>query len=115
MINQTQHKKTRRQAWEAGALTVLPDRLALPSRDHFEGVLSTVENPEGYIMPLVPFVLPDLHLENGRLYLQDMDATAANLIRLKDKTLEGAMKIDAPLLHALNIPDNRIRARGLFT
>ena len=93
--------RTRNQIRAPDAIVDTPDRLALPSRESFEGVLSTIENPNGYLLPLVPFVLPDLHFENGKLYFQDMDATAADLVMFKDKTPEAVKKIDVPLLHAL--------------
>ena len=99
--SQKKQYRTRGQVRTPGAIIDAPDRLALPSRESFEGVLSTIENPNGYLLPLVPFVLPDLHFENGKLYFQDMDATAADLIIFKDKTPEAVKKIDVPLLHAL--------------
>lgn len=92
---------TRTQAQGAGAIVDMPDRLALPSRNQYENALSIIENPTAYIFPILPFVLPDLHVENGRLYLQDMDARAAKLIRYKNKRPEAVRQIDAPLLYAL--------------
>ena len=93
--------RTRGQIRTPGAIVDVPDRLALPSRESFEGVLSTIENPNGYLLPIAPPVIPELRFENGILYFQDMEASKVGLVRFKDRTPEAVEKIDTPLLHAL--------------
>ena len=94
---QAHPKRTRTQAREAGAIVDLSGRLALPSRRHYEDILSTIPNPMGYLLPVRPELAADLRLMGETLYFRSQEVDRTVLAELCDKTA----KPDMPLLYAL--------------
>lgn len=93
--------RTRRRAGEAGAVVLMPDRLALSSCANYEGVLSPVANSTAYLQPIIPQMAARLHFENGTLYCEDIDVSKIEFVKFYDNRPQRVSQLDVPTLSAL--------------
>ena len=101
IIDQSQQKMTRSQARVSGAITDMPDKLALPSRAPYEKALTIIENPSAFLLQILPQLLPELHFTDGTLYFRNTPASKANLVKFRDSRPETIKSLDVPMLNAL--------------
>lgn len=93
--------RSRKKALEGGAITKMPDNLALPSIVPYQNAMSVVENPAAHLQPIVQALADKLKFEDGVLYFEGMNASGVNLVQYYDKTPRGVSELDLPTLRAL--------------
>lgn len=93
--------RTRKQAEETGAITNMPEVIALPTLIPYQHAISTVEDPAAHLQPVTQALADKLRFENGTLYFEGMNASGVNLVQYYDKTPRAVSDLDLPTLRAL--------------
>lgn len=96
-----QHNRTRKQAEQSGAITAMPENIALPTLKPYQNAMSTVENPAAHLQPITSPLADNLRFEDGVLYFQGMDASRADLVQYYDRRPQAVSNLDLPTLRAL--------------
>ena len=93
--------RTRKQAEKMGAITNMPEVIALPTLKPYQNAISTVEDPAAHLQPVTQALADNLRFDNGTLYFQGMDASRVDLVQYYDKTPKAVSDLDLPTLRAL--------------
>ena len=93
--------RTRKQAEKTGAITNMPEVIALPTLKPYQNAISTVEDPAAHLQPVTQALADNLRFDNGTLYFQGMDASRVDLVQYYDKTPKAVSDLDLPTLRAL--------------
>ena len=93
--------RTRKQAEQSGAITNMPEVIALPTLRPYQNAISTVQDPAAHLQPVTQALADNLRFDNGTLYFQGMDASRVDLVQFYDKTPKAVSDLDLPTLRAL--------------
>lgn len=93
--------RTRKQAEKTGAITTMPEVIALPTLKPYQNAISTVNDPAAHLQPVTQALADNLRFENGTLYFSGMDASRVDLVQYYDKTTKAVSDLDLPTLRAL--------------
>lgn len=95
------HNRTRKKAEKAGAITAMPDIIAIPTLKPYQYAISTVNDPVAHLQPITQTLADNLRFEHGVLYIQGMDASRVDLVQFYDKTTKAVSDLDLPTLRVL--------------
>ena len=93
--------RTRKQAEKTGAITTMPEVIALPTLKPYQNAISTVQDPAAHLQPVTQALADNLRFDNGTLYFQGMDASRVDLVQYYDKRHQAVSDLDLPTLRAL--------------
>jgi len=93
--------RTRKQAERAGAITTMPEFIALPTIRKYQYAISTVNDPVAHLQPVTPDLADNLHFDNGILYFKGVDASLVDLTQYYDKQCKAVSNLDLMTLRAL--------------
>lgn len=101
-------RRTRKRAQAAGAITNLPNRLAIPTIKGYQNSMTTIDDPKAHLQPIRGDLAQNLQFEDGRLVVKDTslqggsrDVYRADLSGDYDKSPETLSSLDTPVLMAL--------------
>ena len=106
-------RRTRKRAQEAGAITDLPNRLAIPTIKGYQNSMTTIDDPKAHLQPIREDLAQNLQFEDGRLVVKDTylqggkptvkrrDVYRTDLSGDYDKSPKTLSSLDTPVLMAL--------------
>lgn len=106
-------RRTRKRAQAAGAITDLPNRLAIPTIKGYQNSMNTIDDPKAHLQPIRKdlaqnlqfedgkLVIKDTHLQGGKPVVKRRNVYSADLSGDYDKSPETLSRLDTPMLMAL--------------
>ena len=100
-LSNNQKKRTKKQAEKAGAITELPNRLALITLAPYVHALTTIRNEAAYLQPITSELAENLIFVNGKIFLRGIMMSPQDLHQFYDDDPKTISKIHFPLLCCL--------------
>lgn len=99
-VVEKRQNRTRRKSQDQGAITSMPENLAIPTLAPFQNALTTLDTPAAHLWPISPDTFEELKYENGVMYFRGLEASTATLIDQEDNEVDLA-KLDLITLRGL--------------